>query len=122
MLLFFFLTSAAGEKYEARCGHETTYTVALGMVISVILWYASGGPQGHNVLSESFNFSSSFFFDFMIPPLIFNAGYTMRKKKFFDNLGNIAMNGLCVTILCFTIYGIGTIMLVEAEIPMVNYV
>jgi len=48
MLLFFFLTSAAGEKYEARCGHETTYTVAFGMVISIILWYASGGPHGHN--------------------------------------------------------------------------
>lgn len=57
----------------------------------------------------------------MLPPLIFNSGYTMRKKKFFDNLGNIAMNGLCVTILCFIIYGVGTILLVSAGINMTNY-
>lgn len=121
MLLFFFITASCGEKYKPPCGHETTYTVALGMVISIILWYAAGGPQGHEELSKTFSFSSTFFFNFMLPPLIFNSGYTMRKKKFFNNIGNIAMNGLCVTILCFIIYGVGTIALSRMNIPMVNY-
>jgi NhaP-type Na+/H+ or K+/H+ antiporter len=121
MLLFFFICAAAGEKYKPRVGHETSYSLALGIVISVLLWYIGGGPTGHDALSQSFTFSSSFFMDFMLPPLVFNAGYTMRKKKFFDNLGNIAMNGLCVTIMCFVIYGIGGILIVQANLTMVNY-
>lgn len=121
MLLFFFISAAAGEKYKPRIGHETTYSVILGLVISVILWYAGDGPSGNDSLSSTFKFSSSFFMDFMLPPLVFNAGYTMRKKKFFDNLGNIAMNGLCVTIVCFVIYGIGGILLISLDMKMVNY-
>ena len=45
----------------------------------------------------------------------------MRKKKFFDNLGNITMNGLFVTVLCFVIYGFGTIALVNMNINMFNF-
>lgn len=121
MLLFFFVTAAAGEKYKPKIGHETSYSLILGICISVLLWYIGGGPSGSDKLSESFTFSSSFFMDFMLPPLVFNSGYTMRKKKFFDNLGNIAMNGLCVTIMCFIIYGLGGIAIVQANLTMVNY-
>ena len=120
MLLFFFTTGAASEKYKPAFGHETTYTVALGLLISVILWYAAGGPQDHEQLAASFTFSSNFFFDFMLPPLVFSSGYTMLKKKFFDNLGNIAINGFCVTIVCFVLYGLGTVALVNMELKMSN--
>ena len=122
MLLFFFICGSAGEKYKPVVGHETTYTIILGLIISIILWYCAGGPQGNgDTLSSTFKFSSTFFFNFMIPPLVFNAGYTMRKKKFFDNFGNISMNGLCVTILCFMIYGFGGIFLVSLDMKMINY-
>jgi hypothetical protein len=121
MLLFFFICAAAGEKFKPKIGHETTYTVILGLVISVVLWYACGGPNGNESLSSTFKFSPTFFMDFMLPPLVFNAGYTMRKKKFFDNLGNIGMNGLFVTILCFIIYGLGGIFIVSLDLTMTNY-
>lgn len=112
MILFFFIVGAISEKYKPKIGHETTYTVLLGLLISLILWFGDGGPKGAEKLAATFTFKSTFFMDFILPPLVFNAGYTMRKKKFFDNLGNITMNGLFVTVLCFVIYGFGTIALV----------
>ena len=51
MLLFFFVTAAAGEKYKPRIGHETSYSLVLGIIISVLLWYIGGGPSGSDDLS-----------------------------------------------------------------------
>ena len=124
MMLFFFFTGAAGEKFHPPFGHETTYTIAFGIIVSIILWYASGGENGDpdaETLSQSFQFSSNFFFDFMLPPLVFSSGYTMHKKKFFDNLGNISLNGFFVTIVCFVIYGAGTIIMVSLDLEMTSY-
>ena len=124
MMLFFFMSGAAGEKYHPKCGHETTYTIALGLIISIIFWYAFGGPKNRpdaHMISNSFQFESSFFFDFLLPPLVFSSGYTMHKKKFFDNLGNISLNGFFVTIVCFVIYGACTIVMVNSGMNMTNY-
>jgi hypothetical protein len=44
MILFFFIVGAIGEKYKPKVGHETTYTVLLGLLISLILWFGDGGP------------------------------------------------------------------------------
>jgi len=41
MMLFFFMVAAASEKYKPRFGHETSYTIILGIVLSLILWYTS---------------------------------------------------------------------------------
>jgi NhaP-type Na+/H+ or K+/H+ antiporter len=80
MMLFFFMVAALSEKYKPSIGHETSYTIILGIVLSVILWYST---RDGSTLAADFKFSPSFFLDFMLPPLIFNSGYTMHKKKFF---------------------------------------
>ncbi len=51
MLLFFFITASLSEKYKPKIGHETSYTVILGMIISIVLWYAAGGSTGDETLS-----------------------------------------------------------------------
>jgi len=43
----------------------------------------------------------------MLPPLVFNSGFSMRRKKFFENIGNIIIFGLFVTLVCFAIYSAG---------------
>ena len=44
-------------------------------------------------------FNPEIFFYLLLPPIIFHAGYSMRRKDFFNNLG---------AILCYAL--IGTIM------------
>lgn len=117
MMLFFFIVAGAHEKFHPKIGHETSYTVILGIVISLILWFST--PNSN--ISGHFKFNSNFFLNFMLPPLIFNSGYTMHKRKFFENLGNISIFGLCTTIVCFIIYGVGGIALINIGIPMTNY-
>jgi NhaP-type Na+/H+ or K+/H+ antiporter len=104
MMLFFFVCSAIIEKYKPSVGHETTYTILLGIAFSVILYYSTPNATQE---AQTFTFKPNFFFNFFLPPIVFNSGFNMRKKMFFKNLGNIAVFGLCVTLVCFVIYGLG---------------
>lgn len=116
-MLFFFIVSGAQEKFHPSIGHETSYTIILGIIISLILWFSTPTSS----IADHFKFNSNFFLNFMLPPLIFNSGYTMHKKKFFENLGNISIFGLCTTIVCFIIYGIGGVAIINIGIEMTNY-
>jgi solute carrier family 9 (sodium/hydrogen exchanger), member 6/7 len=108
MMLFFFVGSAIIEKFKPRYGHETGFTILFGVVVSLII-YASVGTK----VTSTFQFSSNLFFNFFLPPIIFNSGFNMRKKKFFDNLGNVAIFGLCVTLVCWIIYSVFSILVMN---------
>ena len=117
MMVFFFVCEAYIEKKKPPIGHQTCITIMAGIVVSGIFWAAYGKQH-----MEDFNFSQEAFFNFFLPPIIFNSGYNMRKKKFFKNLGNIAIFGLFVTFVCFGIYSVGTYwMLNSFNFQMTNY-
>lgn len=44
-------------------------------------------------------FDENFFFYFVLPPIIFAAGYNMKRKMFFKNFKNILIFGLFSTLL-----------------------
>lgn len=118
MMLFFFIIGALIEKYKPRYGHETCLTIILGVTLSCILWASKpfipcDSSTQVDCPPEVFAFKSGFFFDFFLPPIVFNAGFNMRKKKFFANLGNVALLGLIVTLVCFSIYAVVTILIVK---------
>lgn len=118
-LVFFFVVGALMEKYKPKLGHETAATVILGVVFSVTFYYL----HGENVEDyEIYKFKPAVFFDFILPPIIFNSGFNMKRKKFFANLGNILITGLGVTFVCFALYSAATYYVVNyMDLTMTRY-
>lgn len=116
LCFFFFFMMGVIEKYHPKYGHETGLTVIVGIIISLLI-YAIKGDE----VQEIFKFSANLFFNFFLPPIIFNSGFNMRKKKFFENLGNVALFGIFTTIVCFVIYSVFSFYLLQMGLQMTNY-
>jgi len=100
-VIFFFLMESTFHKYHPKFGHETGITILAGIIFSVIFFYAHGENKKD---FDEWQFRPSVFFNLILPPIIFNSGYNMKQRKFFANIGNIMITGLCVTFVCFGIY------------------
>ncbi|KAG6589067.1 Sodium/hydrogen exchanger 2, partial [Cucurbita argyrosperma subsp. sororia] len=71
---------------ETRWMNESITALFIGMFTGVIILLVSGGKSSHLLL-----FSEDIFFIYLLPPIIFNAGFQVKKKQFFVNF---------ITIIC----------------------
>ena len=66
--------------------------------------------EDDDTIEENATFNPEIFFYVLLPPIIFHAGYSMRRKAFFDNLGAIlafALVGTMIStiVIAFCAYG-----------------
>lgn len=84
---------------------ESCLLIVIGLIIGAIL-YSSTGHEPPATLTPTV------FFLFLLPPIIFDAGYFMPNRLFFDHLGTILVMAVIGTIwnamtIGFSLYGCG---------------
>ncbi|KAK8639112.1 hypothetical protein V6N13_137507 [Hibiscus sabdariffa] len=73
---------------ENRWMNESITALAIGLCTGVIILLTSGGKSSRLLV-----FSEDLFFIYLLPPIIFNAGFSVKKKQFFRNFITIMLFG-----------------------------
>lgn len=61
--------------------------------------------------SQILVFSEDLFFLYLLPPIIFNAGFQVKKKQFFKNFTTIVLFGVFGTVISFCLISLGAYLL-----------
>nr|QWT77172.1 Na+/H+ antiporter [Rosa multiflora]UXP11851.1 sodium/hydrogen exchanger 2-like protein [Rosa multiflora] len=87
---------------ENRWVNESITALLIGVSTGVLILLISGGKSSHLLV-----FSEDLFFIYLLPPIIFNAGFQVKKKQFFRNFITIVMFGAIGTLVSCTIISFG---------------
>ncbi|KAG7969030.1 hypothetical protein I3843_07G010000 [Carya illinoinensis] len=89
---------------ENRWMNESITALVIGVCTGVVILLTSGGKSSH-----IFVFSEDLFFIYLLPPIIFNAGFQVKKKQFFRNFVTIVLFGAVGTLISCGIISLGVI-------------
>ncbi|KAJ7955037.1 Sodium/hydrogen exchanger [Quillaja saponaria] len=87
---------------ENRWTNESITALIIGLCTGVVILLTSGGKSSHILV-----FSEDLFFIYLLPPIIFNAGFQVKKKQFFRNFLTIMLFGAVGTLISFGIISFG---------------
>ncbi|XP_027363016.1 sodium/hydrogen exchanger 2-like [Abrus precatorius] len=87
---------------ENRWMNESITALLIGLCTGVVILLFSGGTSSHILV-----FSEDLFFIYLLPPIIFNAGFQVKKKQFFVNFITIMLFGAIGTLISCTIVTFG---------------
>jgi len=70
--------------------------IVLGIIVGVIFYFVNGGQY-------TLSFDEKAFFYFLLPPIIFAAGYNLKQRNFFKNFSYISIFGILGTFITFIV-------------------
>ncbi|XP_021283306.1 sodium/hydrogen exchanger 1-like [Herrania umbratica] len=91
---------------ENRWANESITALLLGFCAGAVVLLVSKGTSSRILV-----FSEDLFFLYLLPPIIFNAGFQVKKKQFFKNFTIILMFGIFGTVISFCLISLGAILL-----------
>ncbi|XP_009604452.1 sodium/hydrogen exchanger 1-like isoform X1 [Nicotiana tomentosiformis] len=87
---------------ENRWINESVTALAIGLGTGGIILLTTNGKSSHLL-----EFDEQLFFIYVLPPIIFNAGFQVKKKQFFRNFMTIMLFGAVGTLISFSIISFG---------------
>ncbi|KAJ3702027.1 hypothetical protein LUZ61_005732 [Rhynchospora tenuis] len=87
---------------ENRWVNESITALLIGLCTGVVILLITQGKSSHILV-----FSEDLFFIYLLPPIIFNAGFQVKKKQFFRNFTTIMLFGAVGTMISFVIISFG---------------
>ncbi|XP_022743036.1 sodium/hydrogen exchanger 1-like [Durio zibethinus] len=91
---------------ENRWANESITALLLGLCAGAVVLLVSKSSSSRILV-----FSEELFFLYLLPPIIFNAGFQVKKKQFFKNFTIILMFGIFGTVISFCLVSIGAFLL-----------
>jgi len=88
---------------ENRWMSESITALLLGLSTGVVVLISSRGQSSHVL-----KFDEELFFIYLLPPIIFNAGFQVKKKEFFRNFVAIMLYGVVGVFISFAIISAGS--------------
>uniref|UniRef100_A0A0K0EEQ2 Sodium/hydrogen exchanger n=1 Tax=Strongyloides stercoralis TaxID=6248 RepID=A0A0K0EEQ2_STRER len=78
-------------KHLTEIFPESALLIVVGLIVGHLL-------NLYNVEAESFKLGSTVFFLYLLPPIIFDAGYCMPNRELFENIGSVMLFAVFGTI------------------------
>ncbi|XP_047333991.1 sodium/hydrogen exchanger 2-like [Impatiens glandulifera] len=97
-----------GHLLEESWMNESTTALFIGLCTGTVILLTSGGTNSHILV-----FSEDLFFIYLLPPIIFNAGFQVKKKQFFRNFVTILLFGAIGTLISLAIVSFGAMSFFE---------
>ncbi|TXG65634.1 hypothetical protein EZV62_006909 [Acer yangbiense] len=93
---------------ENRWANESITALLLGLCAGVVVLLIS-----KSISSRILVFNEDLFFLYLLPPIIFNAGFQVKKKQFFKNFTTILMFGVFGTVISFCLISLCAFYLIK---------
>ena len=101
-------------KWEIAWLSESFVTIVVGLLVGVVIHY------GKIVEANSITFDEKTFTNYILPPIIFEAGFSMRHRGVVENLGTIFVLAVFGTILTAVLIGLLTYKIAEQYYPALH--
>ncbi|KAI7869947.1 Sodium/hydrogen exchanger family-domain-containing protein [Spinellus fusiger] len=96
-------TSYYLQQRKIRAVHETVISIMAGMIVGLVIKLAPG-----TIIQRMVQFNEGYFFNLLLPPIILNSGYELKRRNFFLSFGTILTFALVGTFIAAIVTGVLT--------------